>query len=494
MSFHKLVYIFAPSRTLVTRIGRGERLGRSNACGLVPHGKGGSSHHDPLFNPDGSPFEPVEVLGRGCMETRTRPLRWTLRRETMADALPNAPATRLEVSLEAREGREEHPERLPRPSEHVVRSALEWWENGEDVEEIERVQFVDAECLTYDDFFLNFMVKNVPVVIRGATEDWKCRKEWVDQDGRPKLSFLRREFGSGRAYVHRKDAENAQTEVEKCRFDAFLDQWESDLKDPWYWKDWHFVAEFPRYRAYECPVYFRDDWLNLYYDTLKCTSASDDTTADTSDYRFVYMGKAGTKTNLHTDVGKSYSWSANVCGQKRWLLVPPSDAHLLQDRYMKGAAPTFDEDPNLYPNIQQAQDRALEVYQGAGDIIFVPSGWYHLVVNTKDTISINHNWFNATNLHWVAHHVHLEGMQAEQAIEDCRGLASAEDFQQLVQRNVGANIGINEPMLQQIVELAHLVHSNHTTKNQPPTEAPLRWTAWHEFMQAAVHKAKNVAG
>lgn len=43
----------------------------------------------------------------------------------------------------------------------------------------------------------------------------------------------------------------------------------------------------------------------------------------------------------------------------------------------------------------------LECIQEQDEIIFVPSGWYHQVHNLEDTISINHNWFNAYNLHWV---------------------------------------------------------------------------------------------
>lgn len=42
-----------------------------------------------------------------------------------------------------------------------------------------------------------------------------------------------------------------------------------------------------------------------------------------SDHRFVYMGPRGSWTALHADVLRSFSWSFNVCGRKRWLLFPP---------------------------------------------------------------------------------------------------------------------------------------------------------------------------
>lgn len=52
-----------------------------------------------------------------------------------------------------------------------------------------------------------------------------------------------------------------------------------------------------------------------------------------ADYRFVYMGPAGSWTPCHADVLRSYSWSANVCGRKRWRLLPPDQAWMLLDRW-----------------------------------------------------------------------------------------------------------------------------------------------------------------
>ena len=41
------------------------------------------------------------------------------------------------------------------------------------------------------------------------------------------------------------------------------------------------------------------------------------------DFRFCYLGPAGTFTPLHRDVYGSYSWSANVVGRKMWWFFPP---------------------------------------------------------------------------------------------------------------------------------------------------------------------------
>lgn len=141
-----------------------------------------------------------------------------------------------------------------------------------------------------------------------------------------------------------------------------------DGRPLWYCKDWHLVSEFPWYQAYRCPPFFQDDWLNEWCDTRVQQQQQGEQQGEqegqvgagaqpnhaaqrgpstaqrdvaTSDYRFVYLGPAGTSTPLHSDVLRSFSWSANVAGRKRWRLLPPWHAHLLLDRAGRAAAWDF---------------------------------------------------------------------------------------------------------------------------------------------------------
>ena len=91
-----------------------------------------------------------------------------------------------------------------------------------------------------------------------------------------------------------------------------------------------------------------------------------------NDHRFVYVGPAGSRTALHADVFFSFSWSANVCGSKRWWLLPAADRRLVSD----AATQPLARDILTLP---AAAARAIEVEQGAGELLFVPSGWYHQV-------------------------------------------------------------------------------------------------------------------
>ena len=95
----------------------------------------------------------------------------------------------------------------------------------------------------------------------------------------------------------------------------------------WYLKDWHGAGLFPSILGdYPVPIPFTDDWMNDY---LRHRYGATDATRD---YRFVYLGPRGTRTGLHADVLRSYSWSVNLAGRKRWRLLHPSLSRLVQDR------------------------------------------------------------------------------------------------------------------------------------------------------------------
>ena len=51
--------------------------------------------------------------------------------------------------------------------------------------------------------------------------------------------------------------------------------------------------------------------------------------------------RQGTSTPLHADVLRSFSWSTNVAGRKRWRLLAPRQTHLLYDRFGRDMAQDF---------------------------------------------------------------------------------------------------------------------------------------------------------
>uniref|UniRef100_A0A453ET29 JmjC domain-containing protein n=1 Tax=Aegilops tauschii subsp. strangulata TaxID=200361 RepID=A0A453ET29_AEGTS len=125
-----------------------------------------------------------------------------------------------------------------------------------------------------------------------------------------------------------------------------------------------------------------------------------------------------------------------------------------------------------FPEFNKAE--WIECIQEQNEIIFVPSGWYHQVYNLEDTISINHNWFNAYNLHWVWNLLHEDHKVAKEYIEDIRDIC--DNFEALCQRNLAANTGMNfydffifitRFVLANVIELYHVQKPEDAKVNSP---------------------------
>lgn len=303
--------------------------------------------------------------------------------------------------------------------------------------------------ISYREFFLQYASSNTPCILSPQhTSDWGSRLEWVDSSGRPKLEFLKSSFGS--ATVPVSDCSVKRYDSPSCcemTFSEYVDYWQKLIDSGHdycanpclYLKDWHFTRDFPTYVPYATPKYFTSDWLNEYWDLR--TDVKDD-------FRFVYMGPKGSWTPLHTDVFKSFSWSANICGRKLWYLFPPRegqvnkgkknkspcDVNTLLEDSVKDAA----EAPNLLK--QERNMPYLKVIQNPGEIIFVPSNWYHQVHNLDDTISINHNFLNACNVKTVMINLMAALIDVQEEIADFQ---DTDGFQEHCQAMLRAHFGMN---------------------------------------------------
>lgn len=106
-------------------------------------------------------------------------------------------------------------------------------------------------------------------------------------------------------------------------------------------------------------------------------------------------------------------------------MLPPEYTHLAMDSAKLNLSPSLECDEvshweQRFPSLQAARDKAIEIIQGAGEALFVPSGWAHSVENLEDTISINHNWLNGFNVLWSANLLCHTFTKAIELLCDCR--------------------------------------------------------------------------
>ncbi|CAG7825696.1 unnamed protein product, partial [Allacma fusca] len=128
--------------------------------------------------------------------------------------------------------------------------------------------------------------------------------------------------------------------------------------------DWHILRDSNNYRPYVTPPYFRSDWLNEVWGLFD----------DGDDFIFCYMGPKGTWTPFHSDVYESFSWSANVIGTKKWHIYPPGGENRFKNAKTKDVKYDY-----AHPGVKDVD--YYEVIQQAGEVIFIPSGWHHVVWN-----------------------------------------------------------------------------------------------------------------
>jgi len=307
----------------------------------------------------------------------------------------------------------------------------------------------------------------LPVLLLDIVPKWPAFQEWRCSDGKPDFKALSNRFGSCHVPVHVcAGVRNCASPPEELGYgEADISTWAASDYFSWasewsvrsngakalegkllYLKDWHFVKTCEEFRTpipYNVPDYLSSalhDWLNLYWDVVR---------SGENDFRFCYVGVANTATALHHDVLLSHSWSANICGRKRWILFPPDVTQFLVDR--RGEVPA-DATPgrrpagweSRFPRLDEAWARHIEVVQEPGELMFVPGGWYHQVTNLTDAVSINHNWISPANALQAWKFLQSELSAARRAIDDVRDtFESLAEFETKCQELMRQNCGMD---------------------------------------------------
>ncbi|XP_028128145.1 2-oxoglutarate and iron-dependent oxygenase JMJD4 [Diabrotica virgifera virgifera] len=341
-----------------------------------------------------------------------------------------------------------------------------------DYTSIESIPAIEASDLSYSSFFNDFMLLNLPCIIKGITKNWQCLKCWITENNGLNFEYLEEHYGMDMVQVYNCKERFYNTQKSySCCFSDYI----NNIKDKpnvlintsyEYVKNWHLQLNHPEERFYEVPIYFASDWLNEYY-----VNCMDD------DYRFVYMGSNGTWTPFHADVFSSYSWSANVFGKKRWLIFPPGNEEILRNSLgdlpydvegkesisiardcmsirtesisiAKESISTAKESISSRKesmlirsgHSSDTDKQCIEVVQNPGEAIFIPSGWYHQVQNISYAISVNHNWVNGCNINMMYESLLRALNDVKEEIKD---YSEMDDFEQHCQLMLNAHFGMN---------------------------------------------------
>lgn len=139
---------------------------------------------------------------------------------------------------------------------------------------------VDNCDITYNDFFNNFMIKNLPCLIRNVSLTWGSTHNWI-KDNKINYDYFLEVYGDLQAPVADCDSINfnAHNKINMKVRDYFNYFKNAERDKLLYLKDWHLKRLRPNDNFYTVPEIFASDWLNEF-----ANDHEDD------DFRFVYIG------------------------------------------------------------------------------------------------------------------------------------------------------------------------------------------------------------
>ena len=123
------------------------------------------------------------------------------------------------------------------------------------------------------------------------------------------------------------------------------------------------------------------------------------------DTRWLLLGPARSGTAIHTDPQNTNAWNTVCYGRKHWAILSPDVASELAFRDtspegMEWTLPEWfsEEWPSIASDAISAGGEAFETVQEAGETIYIPSGWWHAVMNVESSTAVTENFVRAETL------------------------------------------------------------------------------------------------
>ncbi|KAK1930177.1 F-box protein [Phytophthora citrophthora] len=294
---------------------------------------------------------------------------------------------------------------------------------------IRRLQKIDIQDLTFKDFYELLTVvitarqySRVPFIIKNAIGNWKASTEWT-------VEKLIEKFPSDVKHriTHNLDVMSSSPTMEMSFADFFHYATNQHDETPLYIFDARFGEKMPAmledYAVNDLKV-FKEDFLSVIVSpeekegkeeskkAVKLEAGGKKVRKDKKkkhspgssrpDFRWIVIGPQRTGAPWHQDPARTSAWNSLVKGRKRWAIYPPDSPPPGVNVGKNGERGSGLDMPSLmwylhvYPTLTPDQ-KPLEIIQEEGETIYVPNGWWHLVLNLDLTIAVTQNFVDSHN-------------------------------------------------------------------------------------------------
>ena len=142
---------------------------------------------------------------------------------------------------------------------------------------------------------------------------------------------------------------------------------------------------------YALPRFFTDDLFKLLGERRR------------PPYRWFVLGPERSGSYIHIDPLGTSAWNALLAGHKCWACFPPStpkDVVQPLGGDHKGGREAIAWFAYVYPTLVNADDpshRPFTVIQCPGETMFIPGGWWHVVLNLDVALAVTQNFCSRSN-------------------------------------------------------------------------------------------------
>jgi len=261
----------------------------------------------------------------------------------------------------------------------------------------------EYQTLTTERFLRDYEEKNLPVVVKGASSSWSALKTWTDTDDLVRrTSDVIFRATSGAAPLPASFFMESYSRYCSCI---------TAEEAPLYLFDRTFAQNCPSlHDDYFCALKKSCPYLNENaehgHDLFSILGKD-----RRPDYRWIIAGPLRSGSSFHIDPNATHAWNAPIVGRKRWIFYPPGSTP-------PGVYPSPSGDDVIMPislgewflthwdaHVIETKNpdkskRPFECIVHPGDIIFVPHGWWHCVLNIDDgmSIALTQNYVSQSNL------------------------------------------------------------------------------------------------